>query len=106
MLALAAQVIKSNIRDVDVVARFGGDEFALILPETTAEAAQVVLSRIKVKLLDAAEKYKSPVTFSFGVVTFLKAPDSVEEMIKRVGTVMYSAKNAGANTIEQEVFCP
>jgi diguanylate cyclase len=98
-----ADTIKRNLRKVDLVSRFGGDEFTILLPETGAEAAQVVLSRIRNVLLNIMEKNEWPVTFTFGTVTFLKAPASVEVMMKKVGSVMYSGKDSGMNTIEHEV---
>jgi PleD family two-component response regulator len=49
------------------------------------------------------EKNEWSVTFTFGTVTFLKAPVSVEEMMKKVGSVMYSGKDSGMNTIEHEI---
>lgn len=103
LLCAVADTIRKNLRKVDLVARFGGDEFTILLPETGAEAAQVVLSRIRNVLLNMMENNKWPVTFTFGTVTFLKAPASVEEMMKKVGSVMYSAKDSGMNTIEQEI---
>lgn len=104
LLYSVAQTIKANLRKVDVVSRFGGDEFAVLLPETGAEAAQAVLSRIRNILLNTMEQNKWPVTFSFGTVTFMKAPISVEEMMKKVAIVMYAAKDSGMNTIEQEII--
>ncbi len=103
LLCAVANTIQKNLRKVDLVARFGGDEFTILLPETGAEAAQVVLSRIRNVLLNIMENNKWPVTFTFGTVTFLKPPSSVEEMMKKVGSVMYTAKDSGMNTIEQEV---
>ncbi|MDP3790827.1 MAG: GGDEF domain-containing protein [Candidatus Omnitrophota bacterium] len=103
LLRCVVDTIGKNLRKIDLISRFGGDEFAILLPETGAEAAQVVLSRIRNVLLNTMEKNEWPVTFTFGTVTFLKAPSSVEEMMKKVGSVMYSGKDSGMNTIEHEV---
>ena len=103
LLCFVADTMKKNLRKIDLISRFGGDEFTILLPETGAEAAQVVLSRIRNVLLNIMEKNGWPVTFTFGTVTFLKSPSSVEEMMKKVGSVMYSGKDSGMNTIEHEV---
>ena len=104
LLRSVADTIRKNLRKLDTVSRFGGDEFTILLPETGAEAAQVVLSRMRNVLLNIMEANKWPVTFTFGTVTFLKPPSSVEEMVKKVGGLMYSGKDSGMNTIEQEIF--
>jgi diguanylate cyclase (GGDEF)-like protein len=104
LLSLVAQTIKNNIRDVDIISRFGGDEFAMLFPETGAESAQVVLSRLKGKLLENVRSKDWPVTFSFGATTFIKPPDSVEDMVKRAGVQMYAAKDIGANMTDQNIF--
>lgn len=103
VLRIVADTIKKNIRKIDLVARFGGDEFTILLPETGAEAAQVVLSRIRNVLLNIMEQNSWNLTFTFGTVTFLKSPGTVEDMMKKVSSVMYSAKDSGMNTIEQEI---
>ncbi len=104
LLQIVASTIRRNIREVDVISRFGGDEFVILLPETGAEGAQIVLSRLRNKLLDEMKKNNWSITFSFGVGTFTCAPDSVEDMIKKTEVLMYSAKNSGANMIDQEIF--
>jgi len=104
LLRSVADTVRKNLRRLDVVSRFGGDEFTILLPETGAEAAQAVLSRMRNVLLNNMETNKWPVTFTFGTVTFLKPPSSVEEMVKKVGSLMYSGKDSGMNTIEQEIF--
>lgn len=104
LLRAVTQALKSSTRDVDVISRFGGDEFAILLPETPAEPSQLVLSRLKTRLLETMDKNAWPVTFSFGAVTFLTPPSSVEEIIKKATVLMYSAKNSGSNTVDQEVF--
>lgn len=103
LLCSVADTMRKNLRKADIVSRFGGDEFTILLPETGAEVAQTVLSRIRNILLNNMNSNEWPVTFTFGTVTFLKAPVSVEEMMKKVGGVMYSGKDSGMNTIEHEV---
>jgi len=103
LLRSVADTVRKNLRKPDIISRFGGDEFTILLPETGAEAAQVVLSRMRNVLLNIMETNKWPVTFTFGTVTFLKPPSSVEEMVKKVGSLMYSGKDSGMNTIEQEI---
>lgn len=103
LLCCVVDTMRRNLRKVDLVSRLGGDEFTILLPETGAEAAQVVLSRIRNVLLNMMEKNEWAVTFTFGTVTFLKAPSSVEEMMKKVGSVMYNGKDSGMNTIEHEI---
>lgn len=104
LLRCVADTIRGSLRKIDIVSRFGGDEFTILLPETGAEAAQVVLSRLRNVLLNIMEKNQWSVTFTFGTVTFLKAPSSVEDMMKKVGSVMYSGKDSGMNTIEHEII--
>lgn len=103
LLCSVADTVRKNLRKLDIISRFGGDEFTILLPETGPEAAQVVLSRVRNVLLNTMENNKWPVTFTFGTVTFLKAPSSVEEMMKKVGGLMYTGKDSGMNTIEQEI---
>ncbi|MCX5666077.1 MAG: GGDEF domain-containing protein [Candidatus Omnitrophica bacterium] len=103
LLRSVADTVRKNLRKLDIISRFGGDEFTILLPETGAEAAQAVLSRMRNVLLNSMETNKWPVTFTFGTVTFIKPPASVEEMVKKVGSLMYSGKDSGMNTIEQEI---
>ncbi|MBI5123908.1 MAG: GGDEF domain-containing protein [Candidatus Omnitrophica bacterium] len=103
LLRSVSDTMCKNLRKVDLVSRFGGDEFTILLPETGAEAAQVVLSRMRNVLLNVMEKNGYSLTFTFGTVTFLKSPGTVEEMMKKVSSVMYAAKDSGMNTIEHEV---
>lgn len=103
LLVWVAKAIRDNIRATDHVARVGGDEFAILLPETGAEAGQFVLYKLQRVLLEIMQKNSWPVTFSIGAVTFLGQPETLEEMIQRADGLMYSAKNGGKNRIAQEV---
>jgi len=103
LLRSVAKMIKQNIRVIDIIARFGGDEFGIFLSETGAEAAGLVASKLKIKLLGLMQGNGWSVTFSMGVVTFEIFPDSVDEMIKIADSQMYAAKKKGKNRIQYKI---
>jgi diguanylate cyclase (GGDEF)-like protein len=103
LLCLVADIIRCNLRTTDLAARFGGDEFAILLPETGADAARTAVQRLQGQLLEAVRTREWPVTFSIGVVTFNDAPEAVDEMVKRADDLMYAVKQSGKNSIRQEV---
>ncbi len=103
LLRSVAKMIKQNIRVIDIIARFGGDEFGIFLSETGAEAAGLVASKLKNKLLGLMQGNGWSVTFSMGVVTFEIFPDSVDEMIKIADSQMYAAKKKGKNRIQYKI---
>ena len=92
LLLWVARTMQRNIRQTDSAARMGGDEFALILPNTTKDAASRVLNKVLRKLNRRMQQNRWPVTFSIGAVTFLTPRESVQEMIKRADDAMYSAR--------------
>src|SRR4030043_139269 len=102
LLRLVADTIKNNIRLTDTVVRMGGDEFAILLPETGPELAEAITRKIQKINLELMQKNGWPVTFSIGVVTFISPPSTVDEILKRSDNLMYSAKNNGKNTIKYE----
>jgi diguanylate cyclase (GGDEF)-like protein len=97
LLRSVAQTIKNNIRAIDLIARFGGDEFGVLLSETGPESAALVAGKLKAKLMALVKRNKWPVTFSAGVVTFEIIPASVDEMIDSADSQMYLAKRNGKN---------
>ena len=87
----AAEIFKHSIRNSDILARFGGDEFILMLPETNLEGAYIVGERIR----KAMEK-KYPV--SIGVAA-LELNNSLEELINNADKALYRAKKQGKNMV-------
>jgi len=104
LLKLIAESIRANIRITDSVSRLGGDEFALILPETDAEAAEKFFGKLYKHLSDAIMQSKWPVTLSIGIVTYVKPPATIDEMIRIVDKLMYSAKTSGKNQVKYMVY--
>ena len=104
VLRNAVTFAKNGLRKTDVVARVGGDELAILLPETDEKAAQIVISKIKKKLLGEMRKSKWPVTLSIGIMTFNATPATTKELIKLVDDLMYTVKNNKKNAISYSVY--
>jgi len=94
---------KSHLRKTDFLARMGGDEFVVLLPETDQKAAKITVSKIQFALLDEMQRHNWPVTFSIGVLTCLDAQITPDELIKRADDLMYSVKKTGKNSISYAV---
>ena len=92
------------MRSMDIVARIGGDEFAILLPEAKGPSVREAADRLQKKLLEAMMANRWPVTFSLGVVTFLSPPDSLDSMMKNVDALMYAAKREGKNRVKHKVI--
>ncbi|MGH9569874.1 MAG: GGDEF domain-containing protein, partial [Candidatus Angelobacter sp.] len=89
----------NNVRQVDRVARIGGDEFAVLLPETPANSVKAVLRKFLALLDGAMQRGNWPVTFSMGAVTFQPPPDTIEEMLSKADEAMYAAKTSGRDRL-------
>ena len=98
-----AGVILSSIRDTDAVARYGGDEFVIVLPDTQIELAGTVAERIREKIarhyFNAGRNLKLSLTASFGVAAFPEHASSPQQLIAAADTAMYEAKAANKNCI-------
>jgi diguanylate cyclase (GGDEF)-like protein len=94
-----SSTITESIRKSDIFSRLGGDEFIILLPETDGKEAQILIQRIKNRLMMISESNDWPVTYSIGIVSFISAPVSVEEMIHSADTLMYTAKRTSKNRI-------
>ncbi|MDQ3882097.1 MAG: diguanylate cyclase [Thermoproteota archaeon] len=104
LLVRIVEVVKQNLRATDVVARIGGDEFAVLLPETGAEQALKVVQKLREKLLSEMRTSGWPVTFSVGLLTCADPPHTVDEMIKIADALMYEVKESGKDAIRHKVL--
>lgn len=103
-LVEAAEVIRGSGRETDVVARFGGDEFALVLPDTGGEGAIAVATRLRDRVAShpflAVDRLNIHLTASVGAATFPDTATSAEELIQAADAAMYQVKKAGKNGIQ------
>ncbi|EQB39590.1 hypothetical protein M947_06245 [Sulfurimonas hongkongensis] len=91
-----SKLVNSNLREADVLCRVGGEEFMIILPYTSKDAAKEIAQKLRV----AIESHKKviSITMSFGVVEFEEG-DDFESIYKRVDDALYSAKRNGRNMV-------
>jgi diguanylate cyclase (GGDEF)-like protein len=102
VLRAFANVLRSTVREVDVAARLGGEEFAVLLPETGGEGAEVIADRLRTRLAElhlvAPDGRSLTVTASFG---YASSPpiERVEELLSAADAALYRAKRGGKNRI-------
>jgi diguanylate cyclase (GGDEF)-like protein len=100
VLISLASVARATARSVDTVARVGGDEFVVLMPETGAAAALPLADRIREAFSRAVTFEDTPVTCSIGLAGFVLAPISGEELLAVADALMYEAKAAGGDTVQ------
>lgn len=104
VLRSTASVAREHLRMSDSVARVGGDEFALLLPEAGAAPAREVLEKVRGELLGAMREKGLPITFTIGAATFFNPPGTAAAVIEKADQLLYAAKTAGKDRIKHEVL--
>lgn len=103
VLQRIVEAIKSNLRQNDIVGRYGGDEFLIILPGTGKEEGHAIMERVRQKILELEWENDLLVTISGGVIEV--GDDELENLLKRVDRLLYKAKHKSKNLIEKEASC-
>jgi diguanylate cyclase (GGDEF)-like protein len=102
-LAEVGQVFKQMVREADIVGRYGGDEFIIILPETPLNGAMIIAERIRKKVEEyefVAQNQRIRLTVSLGVANCPKHTLTAEGLIKKADDAMYRAKELSKNSIK------
>ena len=94
-----ADCFKQELRGVDWAARFGGDEFALILPQAYADGAQIVAERLRARIATIEIPGFGNLSASLGIATFPSHGSSRTDLVIAADAALYSAKRAGRNRV-------
>ncbi len=98
ILKRIAEVLEKSLRKYDIVARFGGEEFFIMLPNTNIEKAKKVSERMRKNILNDKILSKYKVTISLGVSEY-KEKDSFSRISIRADKALYKAKKSGRNRV-------
>src|ERR1700688_3291522 len=99
VLARVGRLLEQKSRQSNVVARYGGDEFIVLMPETGAEQAQVLAERLRQWLASDPMLAEHHITGSFGVASFPMHGFSIEDIIRVADAGMYVSKRSGGNSV-------
>lgn len=98
VLKSMAEMILNRIRKIDTMARWGGEEFVLLLPETDGNAAMILAETLRRQLSQMEIPGVGKITASFGVASYFSG-DTVDTLLNRADKRMYEAKSAGRNCV-------
>lgn len=93
-----ARILKQSVRETDIVGRWGGEEFLLILPQTDMEAAQKLAEKLRQNIEEHSFKTIKSCTASFGVSSYMPQ-DDMNRIVKRADSALYESKKSGRNRV-------
>lgn len=99
LLQEVATIIKGTLRASDLVARMGGDEFAVLLLAAAADDATVALEKVRQNIAEAPQLKGSSVTASIGAVSYARVPQVLDAMVSAADNLMYEVKAQGRNRV-------
>jgi len=103
VLKAVANLLRTHCRTTDVVCRFGGEEFLIILPDATLEMglerAEVLRNEVKSMILEFNGSTLDPISLSFGVSVYPQNGDDPDELIRAADVALYASKNAGRDQV-------
>jgi diguanylate cyclase (GGDEF)-like protein len=104
VLRKVAEIMCSNVRAMDIVARYGGDEFVLLMPETRLSNATALVERLRCQVKTISIPNVPAITVSCGLAEWnSSAQDTAQLILKRADTALYEAKRIGRNRVVCEI---
>lgn len=104
LLAEFAHLAFSIFRRTDTVARIGGDEFVILMPETNQDESKAPIEKLRQSMDTVMKENNWPITLSIGVYTFLTMPNNLQVMITFADSLMCQVKLSGKNQVAYEIF--
>ncbi len=102
VIKMLADILKSNARKDDLVGRYGGEEFCLVLPSMSVEVAMGVAERLRIKIKDeSADRFRNGphITASLGLASIYDGPQTADELNQLADEALYFAKESGRNKV-------
>ena len=99
LLAALGDLFSSLARQTDLVARVGGEEFAILLPETDLAGARVIAERARASVEQPSARYERPVTVSIGIAEMRAGAADCSVLVQEADAALYRAKRAGRNRV-------
>ena len=102
VLKIIAKSLQKNLRSSDFIARFGGEEFVALMPETSTDEALIVAEKLRKKIEESPFNFKKEpvqITVSFGISEIVEG-ESIDEVFNRADKALYKAKESGRNQVQ------
>lgn len=106
VLGRLGKILNDQVRQSSVLARYGGDEFAILLPDTTAEQAQVVAERLRESIEKDPSMAVHHLTASFGIAAYPEHGSSRNQILVAADSSLYLAKRENGNQVRVATFAP
>jgi len=102
LLVSVGNLLRNRVRHTDVLARSGEAEFTVLLPTTAADPAKQFAAKIRELMLEAIQEHDWPLLFAISVVTHIKAPGSLEDLLRKADHVKSFVKTSGKITVREQ----